>query len=683
MNQQNTVRKIRFELKILTLLFLSFLSNFVANAQREIININRNWEFIYGYEVKKDAGQLINLPHTWNNKDALGGNIDYYRGLGIYEKKVMVEDAWKHKRVFIRFLAANEVATVFVNGRCVGEHRGGYTAFAFEITDFLVFGQENLITVKVSNALHLDIIPLVGDFNFYGGIYRDVNLIVTEVDCISLLDHGSEGVYLHQEKVTPQEASVRAVVKLMGNNATEVIIKVKDNTGKDILIESNVVGYEDVSEKEITIPFSISNPYLWQGVEKPQLYKVHVQLMNGSKVLDEVVQPLGLRYFSVDPENGLFLNGKHVQVRGVCRHQDRPELGNALYPVHHEEDISIMRKMGANALRMSHYPHDPYVYDLADKAGLIVWSEIPFVGPGGYRDKGFVDTEKFKQNCRQQLVEMIRQNMNHPSVFFWGLFNELKESGDNPVTFIRELDSLAHAEDPSRLTTCASNQDGSINNNTDLAAWNKYPGWYGGNVSAIADWADRQHIEMPNTPIGISEYGAGAGIYHQNEELKKTDPGSYWHPENWQTHFHEEYWIAINERPFLWGTFIWNLFDFGAAHRTEDQIDGINDKGIVTFDRKVKKDAFYFYQANWNKTDPMVYIAERRNSYKTKANQIIKVYSNQKKVMLWVNGQKYFSSNTDDYSRFYFSVVLKMGENEIIAKSMNGLQDKIKINLRN
>jgi beta-galactosidase len=221
-----------FRLAVLTIIVLG--CQFNANAQRKVINLNRDWKFIYGYEVRKDAGQLINLPHTWNDKDALGGNIDYYRGLGIYEKKVMAENAWQQKRVFIRFLGANEVATVFVNGRCIGEHRGGYSAFAFEITDYLSFGKDNLITVKVSNALHLDVIPLVGDFNFYGGLYRDVNLIVTEPDCISLLDYGSEGVYLHQHKVTPEQASVRAVVKLLGNNSTEVTIKVMDNTGKEI-----------------------------------------------------------------------------------------------------------------------------------------------------------------------------------------------------------------------------------------------------------------------------------------------------------------------------------------------------------------------------------------------------------------------------------------------------------------
>jgi beta-galactosidase len=299
--------------------------------------------------------------------------------------------------------------------------------------------------------------------------------------------------------------------------------------------------------------------------------------------------------------------------------------------------------------------------------------------PGGYRDKGYVDLISFKQNCRQQLIEMIRQNMNHPSVLFWGLFNELTENGDNPVAFIKELNSLAHAEDPSRLTTCASNQNGAINKITDLAAWNKYPGWYGGNVSAIADWADAQHAEMPNTPIGISEYGAGASIYHQNEELIKTDPGSYWHPENWQTHYHEEYWKVINERPFLWGTFIWNLFDFGAAHRTEGEIDGKNDKGIVTFDRKVKKDAFYFYKANWNKSEPLVYIAERRLVNRTQKEQTIKVYSNQSDVLLYVNNKKYTPSKTDDYCCFYFDVVLEAGENQIVATSKKKITDKVNV----
>lgn len=313
-----------------------------------------------------------------------------------------------------------------------------------------------------------------------------------------------------------------------------------------------------------------------------------------------------MRYYRVDPNKGFFLNDEHVQLRGVCRHQDRPEIGNALSMHHHKEDVAIMDEMGANAYRMSHYPQDPYMFRLFDEKGFLVWCEIPFVGPGGYRDKGFVNQESFKSNGRKQLTELIRQNMNHPSVVTWGLFNELTMRCDSPVEYVKELNQLAHKEDPTRITTAASNKyNTDLNRQTDLICWNKYFGWYGGEAKSVGKWADRMHVEFPNTPIGISEYGAGASINHQMEELKKTNPGSYWHPENWQTYFHEEHWLAIDQRPFLWGTFIWSMFDFGAAHRREGEVQGKNDKGLVSFDRKDKKDAFYFYKANWNKKEPM------------------------------------------------------------------------------
>lgn len=667
--------------KIFTSLLLIFIAALTLHAQRQVFSLNENWKFSYGYDVRS-KGISINLPHTWNTKDALGGNTDYYRGLGVYRKKIEAKQEWENKRLFIKFWGANLVTDVFINGKHIGEHRGGYTAFAFEITPYVVYGKENTITVKVNNAQQLDVMPLLGDFNFYGGLYRDVELYITESDCISLLDYGSEGVYLHPDIVTKDNASVRSIIKILGKSNVDVNVSVLDDKDNKVFSKTQTIGNDDNSTKEITIPIEISKPHLWHSTLDPYLYSVRVQLIKDGKIIDEVIQPLGLRYFHVDPNKGVFLNGKHIQIKGVCRHQDRPELGNALVPFHHLEDIEIMKDMGANSLRMSHYPHDSYMYKLCDKEGIIVWSEIPFVGPGGYAEKGFVNSERFKQNGRNQLKEMIRQNMNHPSILFWGLFNELKESGDNPVEYVKELHKLAISEDSSRVTTAASNQSGDLNKITDLMAWNLYFGWYGGEVSGIGKWADNMHAKMPNTPIGISEYGAGASIVHQSEELTKTNPISYWHPENWQTYFHEAHWEEIDKRPFIWGTFIWSLFDFGAAHRTEGEKPGKNDKGIVTFDRKDKKDAFYFYKANWNKDDPMIHIAERRLINRTKAEQTIKVYSNQKQVKLFVNGKEYTSSNSDEYSRFYFNIVLSSGENEIIAKSKKNLKDIIVINLK-
>lgn len=290
--------------------------------------------------------------------------------------------------------------------------------------------------------------------------------------------------------------------------------------------------------------------------------------------------------------------------------------------------MDIIREMGATAVRLAHYPQAEYVYDLADRYGLVVWAETPFIGPGGYEDKGFIDQSSFRNNGKEQLTELIRQHYNHPSICFWGLFNELKEQGDNPVEYIKELQELAHWEDPTRPTTSASNQEGAINFITDNIAWNRYDGWYGETPATLGKWLDETHKKYPQLKIEISEYGAGASVYHQQEALVQPTPVSWWHPENWQTWYHMENWKIIHSRPFIWGGFIWNLFDFGAAHRTKGDRPGINDKGLVTFDRKERKDAFWFYKANWNQEEPVLHLAEKRNLYRKSPYQDFMVFTN-------------------------------------------------------
>lgn len=312
------------------------------------------------------------------------------------------------------------------------------------------------------------------------------------------------------------------------------------------------------------------------------------------------------------------------------------------------------------------------MYDLMDRNGIVTWAEIPFVGPGGYADKGFVDQPSFRKNGKEQLKEMIRQHFNHPSICFWGLFNELKENGDNPLEYIKELNVLAHQEDPTRPTTSASNQGGAINFITDNIAWNRYDGWYGATPATLASWLDKTHQAHPEIKIAISEYGAGASIYHQQDSLVQTSPGSWWHPENWQTEYHIQNWKIISERPYVWGSFVWNMFDFGAAHRTEGDRPGINDKGLVTHDRKVKKDAFYFYKANWN-PEPMVYIAGRRSVNRVKPVTEVQIFSNCAEVTLKVNGQIIKKMQPDGVKVCIFKDIrLKKGENNIEVSAKNG-----------
>jgi len=644
-------------------------------AQRQDILLNNDWNFRFSHQVQKGTEVRVDLPHTWNAQDALSGKIDYKRGIGNYEKNLFIRPEWKGKRLFIRFEGVNNIADVFINRRHIGEHRGGYGAFIFEITGKVEYGKENSILVRVNNGEQLDIMPLVGDFNFYGGIYRDVHLLITDETCISPLDYASPGVRLIQDSVSHRYAKVRAIVDLSngssGNQEVELNVRLLD--GQRVVKEGtknvNLSGNE-VMQQELT--FEIDQPHLWNGRQDPFLYQAEVTLFRNGQMVDRVTQPLGLRFYRIDPDKGFFLNGKHLPLQGVCRHQDRSEVGNALRPQHHEEDVALMLEMGVNAVRLAHYPQATYFYDLMDKNGIIVWAEIPFVGPGGYNDKGFVDLPAFRANGKEQLKELIRQHYNHPSICVWGLFNELTELGDNPVEYIKELNVLAHQEDTTRPTTSASNQMGDLNFITDAIAWNRYDGWYGGTPADLGKWSDRMHKDHPEICIAISEYGAGASIYHQQDSLVKTVPTSWWHPENWQTYYHIENWKTISSRPYVWGSFVWNMFDFGAAHRTEGDRPGINDKGLVTFDRKVRKDAFYFYKANWNREEPMLYLTGKRNTVRTQRLQTITAFTNLSGAELFVNGKSYGKAIPDSYAILEWkNVELEPGENEIKVVSTN------------
>lgn len=656
-------------MKKLPIVLAAWLAAFGADAQRHDQLLNDNWQFRFGHQVEKSTVARVDLPHTWNAQDALSGRTDYKRGLGHYERRLFVPADWKGQRLYLRFEGANSIADLFVNGRHAGQHRGGYGAFVFEITDYVDYGKANTLRVSVNNAETLELMPLVGDFNFYGGLYRDVHLVRTGPTCISLLDHGSSGIRLVQDSVSKDYAAIRALVALSNGSDTatqaEVLLRLLDGD-REVAAQRLTLTLPPDSSVEGSLPVSLRRPHLWDGRRDPFRYRAEVSLWRNGHEVDRVEQPLGLRYYHIDPERGFFLNGRHLPLRGVCRHQDRSEVGNALRREHHDEDAAIMAEMGANAVRLAHYPQAEYFYDLMDRYGFIVWAEIPFVGPGGYSDEGFVNLPTFRQNGREQLVELIRQHYNHPSIVVWGLFNELSMRGDDPVPYIKELNDLAHREDPTRLTVAASNTDGALNFVTDAMAWNRYDGWYGGTPAGLGQWLDHMHTTHPDLRIAISEYGAGASLYHQQDTLVKTAATSFWHPENWQTHYHMANWREISARPFVWGSFIWNLFDFGAAHRHEGDRVGINDKGLVSFDRRTRKDAFYFYKANWNKEIPLLYLAERRCTRRTRPVQTFMAFTNQPEAELFVNGTSCGHAKTDSLGTVRWNGVrLRPGQNEI------------------
>lgn len=663
-------------MKKLPIVLAAWLAAFGADAQRHDQLLNDNWQFRFGHQVEKNTVARVDLPHTWNAQDALSGRTDYKRGLGHYERRLFVPADWKGQRLYLRFEGANSIADLFVNGRHAGQHRGGYGAFVFEITDFVNYGKANTLRVSVNNAETLELMPLVGDFNFYGGLYRDVHLVRTGPTCISLLDHGSSGIRLVQDSVSKDYAAIRALVALSNGSDTatqaEVLLRLLDGD-REVAAQRLTLTLPPDSSVEGSLPVSLRRPHLWDGRRDPFRYRAEVSLWRNGHEVDRVEQPLGLRYYHIDPERGFFLNGRHLPLRGVCRHQDRSEVGNALRREHHDEDAAIMAEMGANAVRLAHYPQAEYFYDLMDRYGFIVWAEIPFVGPGGYSDEGFVNLPAFRQNGREQLVELIRQHYNHPSIVVWGLFNELSMRGDDPVPYIKELNDLAHREDPTRLTVAASNTDGALNFVTDAMAWNRYDGWYGGTPAGLGQWLDHMHTTHPDLRIAISEYGAGASLYHQQDTLVKTVATSFWHPENWQTHYHMANWREISARPFVWGSFIWNLFDFGAAHRHEGDRVGINDKGLVSFDRRTRKDAFYFYKANWNKEVPLLYLAERRCTRRTRPVQTFMAFTNQPEAELFVNGTSCGHAKTDSLGTVRWNGVrLRPGENDVRVVSGRG-----------
>lgn len=658
-------------MKLLILLAAVLITAAPLRAERTSINLNNEWNFRFSHQVQHDTWRRIDLPHTWNAQDALSGKIDYKRGIGNYEKELYVPAEWQGQRQFIRFAGVNSVAEVFVNGKYLGSHRGGYGAFIFELTGKLKYGETNTILVRANNAEQLDVMPLVGDFNFYGGIYRRVELLLTDEVCISPMNYASPGLMLRQESVSEKNALVCAIADLSSSRSTPTSVKLRLRVyNEDKVVVDKSVDVVVDKEKTEEIEFQIKKPHLWNGVEDPFMYRVELSLSRDGKVVDVVEQPLGLRYYSVDAEKGFFLNGKHLQLKGVCRHQDRSEIGNALRLEHHQEDVALMQEMGVNAARLAHYPQASELYDLMDKAGIVVWAEIPFVGPGGYADKGFVDSPAFKANGREQLKELIRQHYNHPSICMWGIMNELKDEGDYPLEYLKELRDLAHSEDPFRPTTSATNIDSEMNFVTDLIAWNKYEGWYDGTPNNLGEWLDYTHKEYPQLRIAISEYGAGASIYHQQDSLVKPNPSGWWHPENWQTYYHIENWRVISARPYIWGSFIWNMFDFGAAHRTEGDRPGINDKGIVTFDRKTRKDAFYFYKANWNKSEKTLHICGKRNTVRSKEVQDIIVFSNIGAAELFINGQSQGVKDCDSLCTIVWEGVrLQKGQNEITVRA--------------
>lgn len=639
-----------------------------------------------GGDIQLDTGAFepVTVPHTWNAVDGQDGctsgkNInetDYYRGDGWYRATLPASHAAQDgKRLFLRFAGVNMQCWLYVNGQLAGSHQGGYTAFCLEITPFMLPGQNTLLAVRVNNVFSQQIAPLTADFTFYGGIYREVELLEKEAISFCRTGPGATALAVATPEVTRDKAvcTLSAVVENQGQ--AEKAIQVKATFDGQTEAQRHVIPAGESCL--VTFLFTVEQPHLWHGRKDPYLYEAVITLWDGTAQLDDAAAEVGFRFFHVDPEKGFFLNGESYPLRGVSRHQDREGKGNALTIAEHEEDFQILYDIGATAVRLAHYPQAACFYQLCDRAGILVWAEIPFVdlvgGEGGYAQPND-DRAAFFAVTKQQLIELIRQHKQHPSIVCWGLQNEVKAKFDQVMQpFMEELHALAKQEDPTRLTTQATNQKTAHGWKSDLIAWNVYPGWYGMRRTQLGWFMDK--MRAGRQPMGISEYGAGGNHLQHERRPRKPRHNGQWHPEEYQTLCHEAFMKRIEERPYLWCTFVWNLFDFGSDGRNEGDHPGMNDKGLVSFDRKVKKDAYYMYQASWSKT-PMVHIAESRFTPRPQKKADLKIYSNLEQVDIYLNGKHLGTKRQQDNRQRCIFVFknkrLAPGKNEIRAVAKQG-----------
>ena len=601
---------------------------------RNIKVINNSW--LFSKNAKSAPSNLptdweaLDLPFTWNGKDGQDGGNDYYRGTCYFAKEIKADELPEGEVKYLQFDGVNSSCEIFWNGKSITKHAGGYSPFRAQIKDIK---DVNLLVVAVDNSANDRVYPQQADFTFYGGIYRDVSVIAVPENHFDLDYYGSPAIMVTPEiKGTDAEIEIKTFFK---NDNCKVRY--------EIIADGEVIASkEDDDDAE----FEIKNVHLWDGLKDPYLYTAKATLICDGKEVDEVSTRFGCRTFKIDPEKGFILNGREYPLRGVSRHQDRPDVGNALTPEMHKEDLDLILEMGANTIRLAHYQHSQVFYDLCDEAGLVLWAEIPYISshmPTGY------------DNTISQMKELVVQNYNHPSIVVWGLSNEITIAGSNPnlIKNHKDLNDMVHEMDKTRLTTIAAVSMCDINDEyvhiSDVLSYNHYFGWYGGATSMNGPWFDDFHKKYPNKPIGISEYGCEALDWHTSTPTQ----GDY--TEEYQSYYHEELIKQIADRPYLWATHVWNMFDFAADARAEGGENGMNHKGLVTFDRKYKKDSFFAYQA-WLSDKPVLHLCSKRYIDRVEDVTKVTVYSNQPEVELFANDVSVGKQTKGKYPFFYFEV---------------------------
>lgn len=623
-----------------------------------------------GQWTKLEIWDNVTLPHTYN-KDDMQQDRNFFEGKAVYRKRFNTAADQKQKRTFLKFEGVGAVAQLYVNDSYIGEHKGGYSMFVFEITNSIDYEKENVVTVVVDNKSRKDVLP-INQFLFpvYGGLYRPVSLITTAKTNFVVTDQASAGIYIRQKNVSAKSADITVSAKLETKEKTiqqvDLLTEITDMEGKVVLSQKKPVTISPQGVTYVDQTLRLEKPHLWDGVRDPHLYAVTTKLVQGGKELDIVKQPLGVRTVEIVAGKGVFLNGKKYPMYGVARHQDRLGYGSALTFAQHKEDFLMMKELGVTTVRLAHYQQSPDTYSLADSLGFLVWAEIPFVNRVSYYEH---------DNAKQQMNELVKQNFNHPSIYIWGVHNEVySKTADEQVPVLsRELNDIAKTLDPDRYTGAVTGYnvvDRQENLSTDVQGINHYFGWYGGKIEDLGPWAEKVQRDFPAYKVMLTEYGADGNMDIGQELLQqpKDVVSGKSFPENYQTETHIQQWAAIEKNPIIVASYVWNMFEFAVPAWNRGGVNARNLKGLVTFDRKRKKDSFYWYKANWN-PEPMLYLANRRDHQRTAAITKIQVFSNLSAVTISVNGKVYHAKNGVNAKHWVVDQVsLQKGENKIQAK---------------
>ncbi len=693
-----------------------------AQSERTVVPLAQGWEFQRGGDVDpaqaaQAAGswERVSVPHTWNRVGYYmpdpqthlnnAESVDKYQGVGWYRMTFTPPAMDAGQRAWLQFDAASRTAEVWLNGQRIGGHKGGFSRFRLDATRAFRAGQANTLLVKVDNtqpaqgSSTADILPLAGDFFVHGGLYRPVSLIVTNAVHVDMLDAGGSGIFATTRSIDAAMAKVDVRVRIRNDGtkaqAVNAVVRLIDAGGKTVATATRRIPLRADTASESVQSLSVATPHLWNGGADPYLYRLVVEIATPSgAVLDRVEQAFGIREMRADPARGFMLNGKPLRLQGVGYHQDREGKGWATAPADIEQDFAIMREMGVNSIRLTHYQHGQVIHDLADRYGMVLWDEIPLVSRWTWGDDA-VASAGLRDDARQQLRELIRQNGNHASVFNWGIANEvdfgkslpafITTSKDtpapDPLPLLRELNALAKSEDPSRATALATCCEGRLLGSADipitaeaadLGGANRYFGWYYGQPGDLGKHLDSLRALRPNQPVSVTEYGAGGAttIHTDNPLGGKVDQRGRNQPEEYESYIHETAWATLSAKPYLWGTWLWNSFDFATTVRREGDAIDINTKGLVTYDRKIRKDAYYFYKANWTAT-PTVHVAGRRYVDRAYPVADVRVYSNAPRTDLLVNDRVVGTlSACPQMICAWSNVALAAGANRVVARGV-------------